>query len=324
MVTEVAAMHRQIDHAYAHTAFFTTEVAEELADRLVAGAPEGLSGVYLVSGGSEAMETALKLARQYFVEGGESRRSVFIARRQSHHGNTLGALAVGGNEGRRQPFAPLLMDVARVAPCYAYRDRAEGQSVQQYTAALLDEIEAAILRAEPQNVIAFVPSRWWRHRRCDSADARLPAGAAPVRPLRHPVHCRRSHVRHGANRHHVRDRAGRGRRTSSPSPGPGRRLPADRRGAGARHRRTLAAAAPSCTGTLQRPPGGGGGGAGGAVIERDAPLAQVSSVAPRCGAWAGCSATMSTWVTRGRGLLMALSCRPRHQGAVASTNCTRR
>jgi adenosylmethionine-8-amino-7-oxononanoate aminotransferase len=153
----IAAMHHQIDRcAYAHTAFFTTEVAEELADRLVAGAPAGLSGVYLVSGGSEAMETALKLARQYFVEGGETQRSVFIARRQSYHGNTLGALAVGGNEWRRKPFAPLLMDVPRVAPCYEYRDRAEDQSVEQYTAALLEEIEAAILRAEPQNVIAFV------------------------------------------------------------------------------------------------------------------------------------------------------------------------
>jgi adenosylmethionine-8-amino-7-oxononanoate aminotransferase len=153
----VAAMHHQIDRCtYAHTAFFTTEVAEELADCLVAGAPAGLTGVYLVSGGSEAMETALKLARQYFVEGGEPQRSVFIARRQSYHGNTLGALAVGGNEWRRKPFAPLLMDVPRVAPCYEYRDRAEDQSVEQYTAALLEEIEAAILRAEPQNVIAFV------------------------------------------------------------------------------------------------------------------------------------------------------------------------
>ncbi|MET0981139.1 MAG: aminotransferase class III-fold pyridoxal phosphate-dependent enzyme, partial [Telluria sp.] len=131
----IAAMHRQIDRcAYAHAAFFTTEVAEELADRLVARAPRGIEAVYLVSGGSEAMETALKLGRQYFVEGGETRRSVFIARRQSYHGNTLGALAVGGNEWRRKPFAPLLMDVPRVAPCYEYRGRAARQSVDDYTA----------------------------------------------------------------------------------------------------------------------------------------------------------------------------------------------
>jgi adenosylmethionine-8-amino-7-oxononanoate aminotransferase len=152
----IEAMHRQIDRlAYAHTAFFTTDVAEELADRLVAGAPQGIGGVYLVSGGSEAMETALKLARQYFVEGGETQRSVFIARRQSYHGNTLGALAVGGNEWRRKPFAPLLMEVPRVAPCYEYRGRGGQQSVEEYTAALLDELETAFLAAGPRNVIAF-------------------------------------------------------------------------------------------------------------------------------------------------------------------------
>jgi adenosylmethionine-8-amino-7-oxononanoate aminotransferase len=152
----IAAMHAQIDRcAYAHTAFFTTEVAEALADRLVARAPAGIGGVYLVSGGSEAMETALKLARQYFVEGGEEQRSLFISRRQSYHGNTLGALAVGGNEWRRKPFAPLLIDVARVAPCYEYRDRMEGQTTAQYTGMLLDELEAAILQAGPEKVIGF-------------------------------------------------------------------------------------------------------------------------------------------------------------------------
>ncbi|MEN3275119.1 MAG: hypothetical protein V7631_909 [Massilia sp.] len=153
----IAAMHRQIDRcAYAHTAFFTTEVAEELAERLVAQAPAGIEAVYLVSGGSEAMETALKLARQYFVESGETGRSTFIARRQSYHGNTLGALAVGGNEWRRKPFAPLLMDVPRVAPCYEYRDRPERQNVDDYTALLLDELETAIMAAGPERVIGFV------------------------------------------------------------------------------------------------------------------------------------------------------------------------
>jgi adenosylmethionine-8-amino-7-oxononanoate aminotransferase len=152
----LAAMHRQIDrNAYAHTAFFTTDVAEELAEQLAAGAPEGLTEVYLVSGGSEAMETAMKLARQYFVESGEPQRTVFIARRQSYHGNTLGALALGGNEWRRRPFAPLLIDVARVAPCYEYRDRAEHQSVEQYTASLLQELEARIVETGPDKVIGF-------------------------------------------------------------------------------------------------------------------------------------------------------------------------
>ena len=153
----MAAMHRQIDScAYAHTSFFTTDVAEELADTLVRGAPAGIGAVYLVSGGSEAMETALKLARQYVVEKGQPERSIFIARRQSYHGNTLGALAVGGNAWRRKPFAPLLMNVARVAPCYEYRDRSEGQSVDDYTASLLAELETAILTAGAHNVIGFV------------------------------------------------------------------------------------------------------------------------------------------------------------------------
>lgn len=153
----LSAMHRQIDrNAYAHTAFFTTDVAEELADRLTAGAPEGLTEVYLVSGGSEAMETAMKLARQYFVENGETQRTKFIARRQSYHGNTLGALAVGGNEWRRRHFAPLLIDVARVAPCYEYRDRLPDQTQDQYTQALLRELDEQIHAAGPHNIIAFV------------------------------------------------------------------------------------------------------------------------------------------------------------------------
>jgi adenosylmethionine-8-amino-7-oxononanoate aminotransferase len=153
----LAAMHAQIDRsAYAHTAFFTCEAAEELAARLAADAPGDLDHVYLVSGGSEAMETALKLARQYCLEAGQPQRGVFLARRQSYHGNTLGALAVGGNEWRRRPFAPLLIDVPHVSPCYEYRGRAEGQSTDDYTAALLHELEQAIRAAGPENLIAFV------------------------------------------------------------------------------------------------------------------------------------------------------------------------
>jgi adenosylmethionine-8-amino-7-oxononanoate aminotransferase len=151
-----AAMHAQIDAlAYAHTGFFTSEVAEALADHLAARAPEGLHHVYFVSGGSEAMEAALKLARQHFVERGEPQRTLFIGRRQSYHGNTLGALAVGGNEWRRRQFAPLLVDVLRVSPCYAYRDRLDAESEAQYTQRLLDELDATIAAAGAQRVIGF-------------------------------------------------------------------------------------------------------------------------------------------------------------------------
>ena len=122
----LAAMHAQIDKlAYAHTSFFTTEAAEQLGATAGRGRRRrALSHAYFVSGGSEAVEAALKMARQYFVETGQPQREHFIARRQSYHGNTLGALAVGGNAWRREQFAPLLIPVTHVSPCYAYRDRA--------------------------------------------------------------------------------------------------------------------------------------------------------------------------------------------------------
>ncbi|ADX46606.1 Acetylornithine transaminase [Paracidovorax avenae ATCC 19860] len=153
----IAAMHAQIDRlAYAHTSFFTTAVAEELADVLVAGAPAGMEHVYLVSGGSEAVEAALKMARQYFVEIGQPQRTHFIARRQSYHGNTLGALAVGGNAWRREPFAPLLAPVTHVSACYPYREQRAQETPVQYGQRLADELEAAILAQGAERVIAFV------------------------------------------------------------------------------------------------------------------------------------------------------------------------
>jgi len=141
---------------YAHTSFFTTEPAEQLADHLVAAAPEGLGHVYFVSGGSEAIEAALKLARQYFVERGEPQRRRFIARRQSYHGNTLGALAIGGNAWRREPFLPILIESHHVSPCYAYRERLDGETDAQYAQRLADELEQKILDLGADTVAAFV------------------------------------------------------------------------------------------------------------------------------------------------------------------------
>jgi adenosylmethionine-8-amino-7-oxononanoate aminotransferase len=150
------AMHAQLDRlAYAHTSFFTTEVAEQLADDLIAHAPPGFARVYLVSGGSEAIEAALKVARQYFVEIGQPERRHFIARRQSYHGNTLGALAVGGNALRRAQFAPLLIDVTHVSPCYEYRERRPDESSEAYGQRLADELQSAIDVVGGDNVIAF-------------------------------------------------------------------------------------------------------------------------------------------------------------------------
>jgi len=152
-----AAMHAQLDRlAYAHTSFFTTEVAEQLADHLIQRAPAGITHAYFVSGGSEAVEAALKMARQYFVEIGQPQREHFIARRQSYHGNTLGALAVGGNAWRRRQFAPLLIPVTHVSPCYEYRDRREDETPEQYGQRLVQELSDAIEQLGSDRVIAFV------------------------------------------------------------------------------------------------------------------------------------------------------------------------
>jgi adenosylmethionine-8-amino-7-oxononanoate aminotransferase len=153
----LAAMRTQLDRlAYAHTSFFTTDVAERLADRLIEDAPPGLDRVYLVSGGSEAVEAALKMARQYFVEIGEPQRRHVIARRQSYHGNTLGALAVGGNAWRRAQFEPLLIATHHIDPCYAYRLQREGESAADYAARAAQALEDKIVEIGPDSVIAFV------------------------------------------------------------------------------------------------------------------------------------------------------------------------
>lgn len=141
---------------FAHTSFFTNEPMEALADALVRRAPPSFDKVYFVSGGSEAIEAALKLARQYHVERGEPQRRRLIARRQSYHGNTLGALAVGGNAWRRKQFQPLLIEVSHVSPCYTYRGLQAGETEGQYAVRLAQELEAEIKAQGPGNVIAFV------------------------------------------------------------------------------------------------------------------------------------------------------------------------
>ncbi|MFW2589947.1 aspartate aminotransferase family protein [Sagittula sp. SSi028] len=153
----VAAIKSQLDSLeFAHTGFFTSEPAEQLAEALVANAPEGIDRVYLVSGGSEAVESALKLARQYMLEIGQPQRRRFIARRQSYHGNTLGALGTGGNMWRRAPFDPVMVSASHIAPCYEYRGRAEGETAEAYGLRVADELEAELLRLGPETVIGFL------------------------------------------------------------------------------------------------------------------------------------------------------------------------
>ena len=153
----IEAVKTQVEKlAFAHTGFFTSEPAEKLADLLIANAPGELDRVLFVSGGSEANEAAIKLARQYFVEKGETNRRFLIARRQSYHGNTLGALAVGGNQWRRKQFSPLLVDVSHISPCFEYADRRPEESTFDYGQRVAQELEDEILRLGTDSVIAFL------------------------------------------------------------------------------------------------------------------------------------------------------------------------
>ena len=234
----LAAMHAQIDQlAYAHTSFFTTQVAEELADDLVAHAPPGIGHVYFVCGGSEAIEAALKMARQYFVETGAAAAPHFIARRQSYHGNTLGALAVGGNAWRRKQFAPLLIDVTHVVALL----RISRPARRRNAGALRRAPGAGARGRDParsgrENVIAFVAET--------VGGATL--GAVPpvpgyfkrVREIcdRHGILLILDEVMCGMGRTgtlHACEQEGIVARPDGDRQGPRRRLPADRRGAGA-------------------------------------------------------------------------------------------
>lgn len=152
----IAAITQQISTLpYAHTSFFTTEVMEALAEKIVGSAP-GMGKVLLLSGGSEATEAALKLSRQYFVESGEPDRHLFIARRQSYHGNTLGALATGGNEWRREKFAPIMVAGHHISPCFEYRERLAEESAYEYGQRAANELEAKLIELGPSKVAAFV------------------------------------------------------------------------------------------------------------------------------------------------------------------------
>jgi len=154
----IEAITRQASkHTYAHTAFFSSEPAEALAENLVGHEPGGLGYAYFVSSGSEAIEASIKLARQYFIERGEPRRAHFVARRQSYHGNTLGALAAGGNAWRREPYAPLLSTAfSHVTPAFAYHEKRDHESEAEFVARLAAELEAEFQRLGPDTVAAFV------------------------------------------------------------------------------------------------------------------------------------------------------------------------
>jgi hypothetical protein len=153
----VAAVREQVARLeYAHTSFLSSEPAEALADELIAHAPAGLTHVYFVSGGSEGVEAALKMAVQYHAECGRPGKNRVIARWQSYHGNTLGALSAGGNRWRRAQFPSLLIEMSHIGECYEYRGRRAGESSEQYGLRMADELEAEIRRLGPETVAAFI------------------------------------------------------------------------------------------------------------------------------------------------------------------------
>lgn len=144
--------------SFAHTGLFTNEPAEKLADFLIARAPKGTGEgrVMYLGSGSEAMEAAMKLARQYHLERGDDARTKFIARAPSYHGNTLGALAVGGHAGRRAPFAAMLIDVEHIDAAYAYRMQSDGETEADFALRLANQLEDRIQAMGPGTVAAFI------------------------------------------------------------------------------------------------------------------------------------------------------------------------
>ncbi len=141
---------------YAHTSFFTNTSQEQLAEHLLNNSYGNFSQVYFVTGGSEAVETSLKLARQYFFEQGKTEKSLFIARKQSYHGNTLGALSIGGNLWRRKPFDSILVKGNHISACNEYRDKLENETEFEYGQRIANELEEKIIELGENNVAAFV------------------------------------------------------------------------------------------------------------------------------------------------------------------------
>ena len=149
------AIKAQIDNIpYAHTGFFSTEAAEELADLLIRRS--GLDKVYFLSGGSEANETALKMARQYWVEKGQPEKQYFISRRQSYHGSTIATLSIGGNLFRRKMYQPILTEAHHIAPCYAYREQQANESLEEYGLRSANELQEMIDQLGAEKVIGFI------------------------------------------------------------------------------------------------------------------------------------------------------------------------
>lgn len=155
---KAAVMEQMSEISYVHTLAVTTNSAEDLADMLLEGNPFGFCKAYFVGSGSEAMEAAMKLTRQYWVEAGQPQRTRFVARRQAYHGNTIGAMSVGSNVARKAPYKDALQleNVSYVSPPYGYRVQKEGEAEEDYAQRLVDELDAEFQALGPNTVMAFI------------------------------------------------------------------------------------------------------------------------------------------------------------------------
>jgi len=155
VLTAVVEQMRQV--SYVHSLTYTTDSAEQLAHILLDGNPFGLEKAYFVGSGSEAIDAALKLARQYFFELGMHDRTHYVSRRQGYHGTTVGAMTVSSNLPRKKPYAPLqLGNVSWVSPAYAYQYAHRDETEEQFATRLVEELDAHIQAIGPEKVIAFI------------------------------------------------------------------------------------------------------------------------------------------------------------------------
>lgn len=144
--------------AFAHTTQFHSEPAERLAARILAIAPRNFQNggrVHFTSGGSEATETAIKLARQYFLETKQAARYRVVSRKQSYHGSTLGAMSVSGNVGRRAPYAPLIPEWGHIAPCFCYHCPFD-KTYPECHLACAEDLDAFLRANDASTVAAFL------------------------------------------------------------------------------------------------------------------------------------------------------------------------
>jgi adenosylmethionine-8-amino-7-oxononanoate aminotransferase len=144
--------------AFAHTSQFHSAPAETLAARLLAMAPPNFQNggrVYFTSGGSEATETAIKLARQFHLERGETNRYRVLSRSQSYHGSTLAAMSVSGNVARRAPYQPLLVEWGHIAPCFCYHCPFD-KTFPQCELACADDLQTHLSAEKAEQATAFI------------------------------------------------------------------------------------------------------------------------------------------------------------------------